>query len=252
MNNITILTATLYKRTTETRFQLACQLIGKAIAVGYDVVVVDGSIDATVSRALAKVGAKVHRQAGEKGMGNQKRELFSMVANDDNKADIFLWTEPEKADIIRWVPQIIAPIQRGEADLVIPERTPTSYASYPMFQIKSEKQINAVFADTTGKCFDVAFGPVAFRRGLLSYFAECYPAKRFGVSDNYIQDTARLEVMAAGYKIVSVPIDFLYPPAQKTEEETTLFEIMREKRQQQLEELTHTFRVVGKTLKLKQ
>lgn len=252
MENITILTATLYKKITETRFQLACQLIENAVAVGYDVVIVDGSIDSAIGRALAKAGAKVHRQASEQGMGNQKRELFKLVAKDDNKAAIFLWTEPEKADLIRWIPQIVAPIQRGEADLVIPERTPVSYASYPAFQVESERQINAVFTDVTGKYFDVAFGPVAFGRGVLSYFAECYPAKRFGVADNYIQDTARLEAMADGYRAVAIPVDFFYPPAQKAEEETTLFEVMREKRRRQLEELTHTYRVVGKALKFKQ
>ncbi len=252
MNNITILTTTLYRQNTETRFHLACQLVGNAVAMGYDVVVVDGSVDPAIGRALSKIGAKVHRQAGEKGMGNQKRKLFRMVVNDDSKANIFLWTEPEKADLIRWIPQIVAPIQRGEADLVIPSRTQASYASYPAFQVESERQINAVFAEVTGKNFDVAFGPVVFGRRVLSYFAECYPAKRFGVADNYIQDTARLEAMADGYKVVSAPVDFFYPPAQKTEEETTLFEIMREKRRRQLEELTHTFRVVGQALKFKQ
>ncbi len=251
MNNVTILTTTLYQQVTEIRFHLACQLVGNAIAAGYDVVVVDGSVDSAISHALVKIGSRVHRQAGENGMGNQKRELFNMVANTGNETDIFLWTEPEKADIIRWIPKIVAPIQRGEADLVIPDRTQASYASYPAFQVKSERQINAVFTEVTGKNFDVAFGPVAFGRRVLSYFAECYPARRFGVADNYIQDTARMEAMAAGYRIVSVPVDFFYPPAQKVEEETTLFEVMREKRQRQLKELTHTYHVMAEALKLK-
>jgi hypothetical protein len=60
-----------------------------------------------------------------------------------------------------------------------------------------------------------------------------------------------MEAMADGYRVVSVPVGFLYPPAQKAEEESALSEAMREKRKRQLEECTHAFRVVAEALKLK-
>ena len=80
---------------------------------------------------------------------------------------------------------------------------------------------------------------------------KCDPKNGYGIVDAYIQNVAAMEAIADGFKAVSVPVDFIYPEAQKVEEEITLFPIMRDKRQKQFDELTNIFYVVTDKLKLK-
>ncbi|MBI2097303.1 MAG: hypothetical protein HYT40_04150 [Candidatus Sungbacteria bacterium] len=252
MSDIGVLTTTFYKSMEELRFHLACQLVGNAIAVGHGVMVVDGSPDAAIGRSFLWLGAAVLPQTAS-GLGRSRRELFRHALDQGSHRgllpQIFLWTE-EKVDLVRWIPRIAAPIERGEADIVIPARTDQSWASYPAFQIESEKAANAVYAEVTGNAFDAMFGPVAYSRRMGSYFAECNPKERYGAADNYIQHVAPLEAMADGARVVSVPVDFFYPSAQKAEEEAALSEAMREKRRRQFEDCTQTYRLVAAALGL--
>ena len=255
MDRTAVLLTSFFKQTTEIRFHLDCQLIGNATALNYRVVVVDASPDTAVRHAFSRIGAIVFPQM-TKGIGPSRRELFrhageeSTYSPDVPLPDIFIWME-EKVDLIRWIPTIIAPILSGEADIVIPSRSEISWQSYPTFQAESEQKANACYADVTGRCFDVMFGPVAFRRAMLPYFAACNPAERFGVFDTYIQHIAPLEAITHGARVMSVPVDFFYPSVQKVEEETVLLGAMREKRQWQLEECMNAYRVVARELKLK-
>lgn len=254
MDRTAVLLTSFFKQTAEIRFHLDCQLIGNAVALDYRVVIVDASQDSVVRDAFSRIGAVVFPQL-TKGIGPSRRELFRHAGEentypDASLPDIFIWME-EKVDLIRWIPTIIAPIRSGEADIVIPSQTEMSWQSYPKFQAESEQKANACYADATGRCLDVMFGPVAFSRAMLPYFVACNPADHFGVFDTYIQHIAPLEAMAHGARVVSVPIDFFYPSAQKAEEETVLLEAMREKRQWQLEECMNAYRVVAYALKLK-
>lgn len=256
MVQIAVLTTTFYKSTDETRFHLAAQMIGNAIAVGHSVIVVDGSPDDAIGESLRRLGARVFKQTAQ-GMGASRRELFTLAGDPQTYGSsaalpsYFIWLEPEKVDLVRWIPEIIDPIRRGGADIVIPARTEEGYASCPAFQAKSERQANVVYADATGKDFDVMFGPVAYNLATHGFFATCNPKERYGAHDTYIQHVAPLEAMADGYSVVSVPVGFLYPPAQKAEEEAVLSDAMRAKRRLQLDECTHAFRVVAGVLKLK-
>lgn len=258
-----ILTTTFYRTPRETRFHLASQMIGNAIAAGYGAVIVDGSPVPDTSGAFLRLGASVFPQTTP-GMGPSRRELFSWAGETlrslhagvaefpVSDADIFVWTE-EKPDLIRSIPQIVAPIERGEADAVVPTRMLESFqGSYPKFQFESEQRANAVFREATGRELDIMFGPIAFRRELLPIFANCNPAERYGLTDTYIQHVALMEAMALGYRVASVSINFFYPPVQKAEEEGPLAELMWEKRVVlQFKQCTNNFRTVAAALKLK-
>lgn len=252
MSNVGVLTTTFYRNTEELRFHLACQLVGNAIGVGHCVMVVDGSPDIAIARSFRHLGAATLLQTAA-GMGPSRRELFRHALDTQSHRgllpQIFLWTE-EKVDLIRWIPQIVAPIERDEADIVIPARTDLSWASYPASQVKSEKAANAVYAEVTGNAFDAMFGPVAYSSRVGNYFASCNPKERYGAPDTYIQHVAPLEAMTDGFKVVSVPVDFFYPPAQKAEEEAALSEAMIAKRRRQFEECTLTYRLVAAKLGL--
>lgn len=232
------------------RFHLACQLIGNAIGVGYDVVIVDGSPNPFFRQAFVKIGANVYTSV-KQGMGNQRRKLFEIAINYYNKQPvIFLWTEPEKVDLIRLIPKIVAPLERGEANIVIPSRTEKSWGSYPQFQIDSEQIANAVYLKVIGKPFDPMFGPVAFDTKTSAHFAICNPAEQFEAMDTYIQHFAPITAMALGHIVTSVPVDFFYPLSQRIEEESGLRDEMIRKRQWQLDQLVKGYHLAAKALDL--
>ena len=244
----TILTTTLYRSVEETRFHLACQMIGNAVAMNYNVVVFDAS-PSVIREAFQRIGADIHRSKN-KGMGPERRELFKFARDLDS--EIFVWTEPEKIDLVRLVPKIIESIKNGEADIVIPSRTERSWQSYPNFQISSEQEANAVYAEIIGKNFDPMFGPVAFRGNMVDYFAYCNPTEQFGAADGYIQHFAPIEAMANDYEVISVPVDCFYPSVQKAEEESMLLEEMVKKRKWQFDQLVAGYRLAAKAFGLPQ
>ena len=250
MSEIAVVTTTFYNDLAETRFHLACQLVGDAVGTGYDVIVVDGSPNTAIGEALKRIGASVYKQIA-RGMGPSRRELFMKAEEDDCLPEYFVWTEPEKPDVIRSIPKLVAPLALGEAEIVILERTEASWSSYPNYQVESERQANAVYAEVTGRNFDPMSGPMAWTRKVNRYFSECNPKERFGAADTYIQHIAPLLAMADGCRVASVPVDFYYPRAQFKEELTTLSDAMVAKRTRQLAECTEAYRLAADALRLK-
>jgi hypothetical protein len=235
----------------EVRFHLAAQMVGNAVAMGYPVLVVDGSpIHDEVKRRLEMVGALVQLQE-ESGMGPSRRQVFTWARNV-SRTDVFLWTEPEKTDLIRSIPTFVSPIVERDAELTIMQRTPASFASYPAHQVETEQRANRFFHGVTGLDFDLMSGPIGFHRDLLPSFAECNPAIRYGqgIRDTYIQQAAVLEAIVAGNRVKAVPLDFFYPAVQRHEEEGVLLDVMIAKRDAQFSELTHSFRVIATELGL--
>jgi hypothetical protein len=245
-SGIGVLTMTYFSNTDELRFRLARQTIGDAACAGYHVVVLDGSPDKAIAEDFQALGAVVVKQTVS-GMGAARRELFACALS--HCLPIFMWTEPEKVDIVRLIPRIIAPLENEDAEIAIPCRTDTSWASYPSFQVDSERKANAIYTEVAGKNLDPMFGPVAFRALSLPYFAKCNPAKSYGAADTYTHHIAVLEAMVAGHRVASVPVDFYYPLAQRAEEEA-LGEVMKEKRQRQLDECANTYRRAAAALGL--
>lgn len=241
---ISIVTTTFYKSIKETRFHLACQMIGNARAMGHDVTFVDGSPDARVAKSLAGLGAHYHPEK-TRGMGPGRRQAFA-EATQRKLTRAHVWTEPEKTDLIRHLSGLVDRIEVDYPNIIVPRRSKKSLESYPSFQITSELAANNVFAELTGLELDVMFGPVIFSRSELQHFATCEPAK-YGAADTYIQQIALLEAIARGVTIDSYDIDFFYPSVQRAEEEENK-EMMLEKRRIQFEDLTRGFRLVTKAL----
>ena len=130
------------------------------------------------------------------------------------------------------------------------EGTKKSWESYPEFQVASEQKANVVYGEVTGKPLDPMFGPVAFNSNVVHHFATCNPAEQFGAADGYVQLFAPLTAMATGWSVVSVPVDFYYPLAQRIEEESGLREEMFKKREWQLDQLVAGWRLAAKSLGL--
>ncbi len=157
----------------------------------------------------------------------------------------------EKPDLVRSIPQLIKPLVKGEADIVIAKRA--SLVTWPAFQRESETRANAAYREATGFDYDPMFGPVALTLAMLPFFRECRP-ERYGVSPyaaGYIQHFAPLEAFTVGYRIASVTVDCSYPEEQRREEETVLNDAMREKRLAQETELSAGYPIAVRALGLR-
>lgn len=267
-----MLTTTFYKSVEETRFKLAKELIRQALANDHDVVVVDGSPNPEIREDFATLGPTqlvetpkllVFAQM-KRGMGGSRRELFAVARDGHDELmhdvgpfsplsrkapSIFVWTEPEKVDLIRLIPKIVAPIVAGEAEIVIPYRTPEGLRTYPVFQQVSEALADLAYMEITGLSGGPMFGPVAFSREVAPLFAECEPMIA-GVEDTYIQHYAPMIAFARGRRVEAVEVDFNYPPEQRAEEEGTLSPEMLEKRMRQATTLIRAYFALGRHLGL--
>ena len=215
MQRVIIATTTFYKSTDELRFKLACELITKAVAVKYPIIIVDGSPDSSVRKEFNKRGALVFPQIAQ-GMAGSRRELF---------------------DCVRVV--YCKNFYRGKVDFVIIGRIEKSMKSHPEFQVKSETLANTVYRNF----FSVPnaapmVGPVAFSSSVILYFSTCNRTK-YGLRTGYIQHIAPLEATAHEHKVVCIPVDFMYPKEQKEEEEKDISVVA--KRLQQAQELIEAY-----------
>ena len=194
-----------------------------------------------MAEALNAIGASVHAQT-EKGMGGSRRQVFSLGYQRSREAGYkgVLWLEPEKDDLIRFVPRIIEPILRDEADISIPFRTKISWRSYPVFQVQSEKKGNEAIAQLTKRTgFEHFFGPVAYSAAATRYVIAMKPIEIGDglIIDSYIPQYAPILAFRDGAVGSSVPIDFMYNPEQKYEEEVLIQDVMMMKRERQLWEM---------------
>jgi hypothetical protein len=240
-----VVTTTFYKSEGELRFQLAQDFVRSAIVAGYEVVIVDASPLPQVATVLRELGAQVFLQLHE-GMGPGRRQAFFHAQESvaQPAETIFVWSEPEKVDLIRSIPQIVRPIEEGEAEVVVPRRSAKSWETWPTFQRETEQEANRQYNDifqTTDR--DPMFGPVALDGSFIDPFILKEPVA--GVEDTYVQHYATLLAESElGATVRSVEIDTTYPPEQKAEEEATLNQTIKEKRIWQRDSLVRAYRLI--------
>lgn len=252
---VVVATTTFYRNLSDLRCLLTIELIKKARGAGHIIVIVDDSPDPTIAEYFRAKGALVFRQAG-RGMAQSRREAFEHAAVDlhsrleTDEYGIILWTE-EKPFIIEHIPKIIRPIVETEASAVIAKRSPAAFTTWPAFQAESEQAANAVYNEVTGRRSDPMFGPVAFYASLADAFINSRP-EEYGVppfAAGYLQHFGIIEIIAEGYRVAdSEPLDVVYPALQKEQEETLLISEMRQKREQQMQELSEGYRIAAKAL----
>ncbi len=157
--------------TDKIRGDLALELIHKAAKQGYAVVVIDGLSTKTFYKTVKNIpGVILKRRISYKR--SPARRLSCQVASKIPQVEVIFYTEPEKVDIATYLPQIIQPLLRYEADIVIPKRELTAFKStYPGFQYLSEEEGNKLYNEYMHlhhgqhieENFDMFFGPRAFR-----------------------------------------------------------------------------------------
>lgn len=242
---------TLYRSEQETRYRLACELITEARNHRYAFVILDSSPLPEIAREFERRGAVVQRAGRTLPFPTQRRLLFHLVKRYGaslNAGRIFiLWTEPEKTDIVNHIETLIAPLVNDEADVVIMGRTAKSEATHSRFQMISEETAKYVFQEVTGINAQPMTGPVMFTSELISYYENCNPKKYDpSLGHGYIQQVASIEAHAYGKRVIGVDVDFMYPPAQRQEEETALSKEIFAKRLEQQGDLIKSFMIVAR------
>lgn len=226
--------------TDKVRGDLTLKCMAKAEQRGYPSVVSDGGSTADFLERLRgfKSILLVIRKGIERGEG--RRQGFK-AASEITGVEVLLQNQGEKPSIVLDAPKIAFPIQKGDADIIVPRRNPALHkATYPEFQWKSEVSSNAKYnglLHRTGllpedEYLDMFFGPFAFRNDpkILELFFEKYefvlPAtgiKKYVQpelwSDGYFFSIVK--ALHEGHKVSSVEVDFRYPKIQRKNEETT-------------------------------
>lgn len=222
-----------------TRFGLGRKLVVKANGAGHTALIVEGSLMDIPAYAYRGEGAIVVSETSH-GIGPSRRQLFTAAGDLPSSIRAFLWTEIEKEGLIQFMPVIAEPLLADEADIVMLQRK--SLESYPAFRAETESIADRIFQEVTGIWnASPMFGPVAFNRRALPLFANCNPKVLFGGYDTYIQHVPSIYAKTRGLRVAVVTVDFIYPPEQKAEEESTLTEAMRMKRLSQLRECTTNY-----------
>ncbi len=240
-----LVTTTFSPSLSDMRGQLALKTCRAARDCGYTIIVVDGSPSQEFKAALRETGAAVIDQKMP-GMGQSRRECIN--AGVDSAADVIVWLEPEKHPIVSLLDACIEPVISGKADVVIPSRN--TFTNYPKYQAESESRGNAAMGELIGRSdLDFYIGP-----RVLSYDA----AREMAFYDGKIGDEQvygdKWEILFIpllwfvdwGWKIASVPVDYIHPIEQFVEDD----DMMRKKRDEQREILVSAMTAEAKRLKL--
>lgn len=237
-DRVVLVTTTFSPSLQDLRAQLALKTCTAAIEHGYQIVVVDGSQSAEFKEALCATGARVIDQVLS-GMGASRREALNAGLTMVDDGGVVVWLEPEKYPLIPFLDQCISPVMEGGAHVVIPRRR--TLQNYPVYQQWSELTANWLLGDITGRRdIDFYSGP-----RIMSWKTAHLMAQYDGrCGDNRYND--RWEILfipllwfiEKGLRIVSITIDYVHPIEQLVEDN----QAVREKREQQREDIVSTMR----------
>jgi glycosyltransferase involved in cell wall biosynthesis len=206
---IVLVTSTRYRSDSLSdtiRSELALSLVKQAKELNYSVIIVDDNSPEPLIKEFQTNNAQVYQQE-RKGMGNARRQAFSLAY--DSGKEVIVWLEPEKDSFVRHIGKCAKPILKGNAGVVIPRRK--SLDSYPEFQRISETEGNNFFKEITQASFDVFFGPRLFQRKLSHYFIN-YDG-RYGDLWESI-NIPIVEMVFKKERIREIIVDFEYPSQQ--------------------------------------
>lgn len=212
---VVVATITRYERGGEIRAHLAKLTILKAGRLGFPIVIVDGGSPPGLLHEFANLGANVF-SSPNLGMGasyRQSLEKAAGLASTLGEDCVYFLTQAEKYSFIRKIPRLVQAMTQTGADLVIPKRR--SLASYPPEQAHMERMSNLAFHYLTGQDLDICTGTRLIAPTALNHFQ--------GYAGDYGDRWESIHVpvfrcLAAGLKVVGVPVDYHHPPAQTREE----------------------------------
>lgn len=141
------------------------------------------------------------------------KKIASLQAAFERGATAIFITEMEKDGLLPYLSNICGPILEGRADLVIPERTAASWASYPR-EFEIERFALDQIRQFTGQYLDTMLGAFAIHGDLAPLFLACREEMWTWLHVPRLQF-----IKEHPERVVGVHVDFLYPPEQKAAEE---------------------------------
>jgi len=176
--------------------------IGKVVVRAQDyvdqvIVCDDGSKDMTADIA-EKLGARVIKHQQNMGKGGAFRSLFSAVR--DMSADVMVTLDGDDQHEPSEIPQLVAPLIRGEADIVIGARFHENNKGIPAHRRMGNKLLNAV---TIAGVSDTQSGFRAYNRKAIQTLRPSESG--MGVDSEILMDASR-----QGLRVMEVPITVRY------------------------------------------
>lgn len=137
---VVICTATRYNSPEEMRCRLAQETCHQATKLRIPIVVIDGSDNSEIAKALTRAGATVFKQ-DKPGMAHSRVEAIETGCYCPDRKHV-LWMEPEKVGMVKFVEELSEYALTNDCDFVIPARTVKSLCTYPPYQAISEAEGN--------------------------------------------------------------------------------------------------------------
>ncbi|QQG44018.1 MAG: hypothetical protein HYW86_04100 [Candidatus Roizmanbacteria bacterium] len=260
--SITVCTPTLYKNwqpdgnlelnSDSVRGNIALRTFKLTIDAGYQVVVVDGGSNPLYLEELKKLGVTIQPQKGST-MSSAKRECLK-TASELPDCKVLVFIQPEKDAAIANIPQIVLPIMRDHADIVIPARNLQLFEkTCSSVQFKSEKLANRWCNRIShllgilpkSEELDWFFGIKVLKNDpeIVDLFMKRYEISDTQLVEEKFTDPERysdvdfypvIEALKSGKKVVSVEIPFEYPASQKEIEEKLNDQFADKRRRQKI------------------
>lgn len=219
--------------TDKIRGDLALQFIQNALSKNYQVVLVDGKSSKNFRKKISnfKNLKNIKRRSFE--YSPAKRQAFK-AASKLPGVKIIITSEPEKVPLVNNIPDIIKPILKGKADIVVAKREAILFKkSFPDYMYKSEIEANKEYnkqlrlnnlLSKKDADLDMFFGPRIFTNTpeILSLFTGNFLKDMNNTDPEKQSNTLYFPIVMAlklGLKVESVEIPFSYPKIQKNNEE---------------------------------
>lgn len=157
--------------------------------------------------------------------GGSIREGIRYVIDNYGENVIIAFQEPEKDNMLYHYWDLIKNNEVRDRWICNPRRLTTTWNSYPKEQYHSENFMNMYLSKLTGLDIDWSFGPVVFTGNVCEYF----------LKDNGKLWDAQIKPIYEAYKddieISEFKVAFMYPEAQKKQEEDNMDFIRKRKYQ---------------------
>lgn len=244
------------------RGDLAIETITSGSERGAKVIVVDGLNIRPFRQALERKNILIFDQT-EKGMSPSRQQGFKIIQDTtDNIA--FLWTEPEKVSLVKrhedgadCLEPLMLPIFQNLAEMTIPCRDDSAFATYPDYQVDDERESNRLFNDLLRaegillpgqESLDAWIGPRGWHRDITRLFLRKYrstdPDANLVKPEEY-SNALFIPIIAAlveGERVLSVQVPYRHPEKQKAiEQDSPEFRAKRKYQQASILETTKEY-----------
>jgi glycosyltransferase involved in cell wall biosynthesis len=165
---------------------------------GPTLVIDDGSTDDT-ARVAREAGATVVSNRRNLGLGRTIRRGYEEALKTD--AEVIVQLDADGQYDPAEIPKLLAPIESGEADMVLGSRLENLQYKMPITKKLGNKAFSWVLRKLTGQ--DVKDGQTGFRAIRREVLEKCLPINEFSYTQEMIIRAAK-----EGFVIKSVPIHF--------------------------------------------